>query len=600
MPPLVLAYVPKTGLLFGLLLVGAIVGGYVAHLLRIPRVVGYLTGGAALQLLLNYGLKIQPGSDEALQLSSAEGPLRAVQDLGLGIILFTIGGIFETRHLRALGRRLFKLVAAESGLTALFVFVGTLLAGFIIRGTAEPGVTVCFAALLGLAAIATAPAATLFTFREYEAKGPVTDAVLSVVGLNNVICIIAFNVAFLSLAALGALGEVSLSARDVWLGLLLQTVGSVLLGLILGFGISVLHTKLRLGDALLVLTAALIVLGAGEDWLLRNRGYSYNFLLTAICTGAVFANIAIDPDRLENALRTMGQPILVGFFVIAGYRLHLGELGALGLVGVVYVACRIAGKTLGASLGTRWLRHAGELHPYLGAALLCQAAVVIGLADFVRSHWQHAWAAQAFATTVLGSVVIFELCGPLMIKWTAVRSGEVKAATLLRRAGSISAEGDSVTSLTWHALLRTFGLGATATTRRKEPLQARHVMRTSVKCMHAAERLDEVLHFIEHSRYNHFPVVNENEELVGVVHFSDIRNIIYDPTLRQLVTAADLANPKTPAVPVNLPLAEVLDIFHNGDIGSLPVLDSPGSRRVVGIIEQRDVLRVLHRSQESI
>jgi len=119
-------------------------------------------------------------------------------------------------------------------------------------------------------------------------------------------------------------------------------------------------------------------------------------------------------------------------------------------------------------------------------------------------------------------------------------------------------------------------------------------MRTNVACIAADADFDEVLHFLERSRFNHFPVVNGEQELVGVIHFSDVRGLIYDSFLSHLVTAADLANTDTRAVSADMPADEVMRIFQDGDVGSLPVVQSADSRNVVGIIEQRDLLRTLH------
>jgi CIC family chloride channel protein len=103
-----------------------------------------------------------------------------------------------------------------------------------------------------------------------------------------------------------------------------------------------------------------------------------------------------------------------------------------------------------------------------------------------------------------------------------------------------------------------------------------------------------VLHFVERSRYNHFAVVDDDDELLGVIHFSDIRDMIYDPAMRDLVTAVDLADAATPAVPTDLPLTKLLQVFTDANLGSLPVIEKGGSRRTVGIVEQRDLLRTLH------
>ncbi|MFQ5424781.1 MAG: CBS domain-containing protein [Phycisphaerae bacterium] len=601
MPPslgLPLALVPGTGLLFGLMLIAAIVGGYTARAVRLPRVVGYLAAGVGLKALLYAVLDIRPDTLAAVELAGAEAPLTAVKDLGLGLILFSIGSVFEVRHLKSVGRHLWKISVCEVGLTAVLVFVGATGAAFLVGGDIASSTRVSFALLLAIAAIATAPAATLFVLREYDAKGPVTDTILSLTGVNNVVCIILFQICFLLLAASGLLGPVTGTSDHVLVGLVVTILGSIGLGVGLGFVISLIHARMQFAETLLIFVAVLMVLGAGEHWLLKHHAMSYNALLTIICFGAVFANVAVDPDRLESGIRTMGGPILVGFFVLAGYRMHLEDLPALGLIGAVYVVCRLGGKLLGCWLGLRWSRAGGEAQPYLGAALLCQAAVVIGLADFVGSYWQDAWAASSFIVTVLGSVVVFEVCGPILTKLVAVRAGEVKAVTLFRGMGTPRTGGASTLGLTWEALRRTFGLSSrSAATTEDGRLRVRHVMRSNIKCIPATARLDDVLHFVEQSRYDHFPVTDSNDELVGIIHFNELRNMIYDPVMRELVTAVDLASSDTRAVPVDMDLGDALDIFRQCNIGSLPVVDAPESRRLVGVVEQRDLLRALHRPE---
>ncbi len=588
-----LAVIPGPGLLFGLMLGAAIVGGYVAHTVRVPRVVGYLAAGVALKLALYRALKIEAGSPAEAQLNEVGRTLGVVTNLGLGVILFSIGGVFETRHLKAIRSTVTRIALSETGLTFVLVFLGTFAAAMWVRGDTATPTVFAFALLLGLASMATAPAATLVVLREYDAKGPVTDMILSLTGLNNILCIVMFHIAFSLLVVVGVVAQAGGESQSIALRLLAITLGSGALGVLLGLTLSFAHAKLSHGDTLLILVATLMVVGAGEGWLLEHHQVSYNFLLTAILMGATFANVAIDPNRLDEPLQLMSRPILVGFFAMAGFKLHVGDLAGLHLVGASYVVCRIIGKVLGTYLGIRWSGSRGELRSSVGAALLCQAAVVIGLADFVETYWHDPWA-KRFVTVALGSIVIFEVCGPLLTKWVAKQAGEVKAVTLLRRGGTESLGTLSVIALTWHALLRTVGLGHRAARGGDDPLQVRHVMRANVKCIPASANFTDVLGFIEHSRFNHFPVVDENKELVGVIHFSDIRGVIYDPLLSTLITAVDVASPATDAVPADMPLDELLRAFQDGDVGSLPVVECEGSRNVVGIVEQRDVLRTIH------
>jgi len=586
--------VAAAALLLGALLLAAFAGGYLTHRLHFPRVIGYLLAGAAMRPVLSVltdGTAAEPRADTLL---GDEQPLRGVKDLALGLILFSIGRVFEARSLRSLSRSLLRVGLAEAALTAACVFAAVLLTARLTAAHLPVGTALAFALLLALGAVATAPAATLFTLNEYEAKGPVTDTLLGLVGLNNILAIVLFYSAFFLLAAGGVLHESDLNLWQAWTGIALVALASLAAGLLLGFVLSVLHAKFALSETLLVLVAAVILLAGGQHLLHARLGVAYSYLLACLVAGAIFANVAIDPDRIDQALRTAGQPLFVGFFVLAGYQLRLEELRDLHLLGAAYVLARIAGKVLGARLGLRWAGRPSDLPPGLGLGLLCQAAVIIGLADFVALHWRDPWAARSFVTTVLGSVIVFELAGPLLVKRLVVRAGEVKAVTLLRRSDAGLDRPASLARLTAEALLRL--APRSGTPRAGQPLRVRDVMRTNVRCIPAAAGFDEVLHLVEQSRYNHFPVVDEHDRLVGVMHFSDMHDVIYDPVLSDLVTAADLSDPDSSAVPVDMPLHEALRVFQAANVGSLPVIEGSGSRRVVGILEQRDVLRALRQS----
>lgn len=596
MPLQSLAMVPEPGLLFGLMLVAAIVGGYAARWLRVPRVVGFLVGGVVLRMVL-YTLLDEANDDTtARRLEAAVSPLAVVKDLALGLFLFTIGGVFERSRMRASGDHVSKISLVESGAVTLMVFGGCLIVAWLTQSGTSLGQSAVLAILLATAAIATAPAATLFVLQEYEAKGSTTNTVLGLTGLNNIICIVAFHALFLVLAACGGIATHGALAENIVSALLLTTVGSVALGIAAGTVISVLHAKLPLAETLLFFFALFIILGAGEQWLWDHQGLSYSFLLTSLTMGAVFANIGIDAQRLESALRTFGAPLYAGFFVMAGFGLQLGDLATMGWLGAAYIVCRSAGKIIGCSWGQRWAHRQHRPAERLGAALLCQAAVVIGLATFVERQWDSPLAKQ-FSTVILGSVVVFELIGPLLLKRTVVMAGEVKAVTLLHRPG-VTTEGASVTRIILESLGRVIGLGGRRPAPKSGAMLVKHIMRANVHVIPASSTFDETLHAIERSTYSHFPVVHDDGSLAGVIHFSDVRDVMYDPSLTALVTAADLADPDSPTVPVDMPLERLLELFNRENLAVVPVVAGPGERRIVGIVEQRDLLRALHVSQE--
>ena len=593
---IILAIVPGPGLLFGLMLAAAIVGGYAARMIHVPRVVGFLFGGVVLRASLSTVLGSEGDEEVRAAMRAAAEPLRAIKDLALGLILFTIGSVFERSKLRAASRRVLKISAVEILCVVGFVFVVCAPAAILMRGGETVGQGLVLALLLSAAAIATAPAATLFVLQEYDAKGPLTDTILALTAANNVVCLVVFQTLFLLLAASGVIETTGSFAQNAVLALVVSTVGSVAIGIVAGTAISMLHAKLPLTETVLFFFATFILLGAGEHWLWEHRGVSYNTLLTSLVIGGVFANLAIDSEKLGNAIRTVGSPIFVGFFVMAGYELHVGDLPSMGWLGAAYVVARLMGKWLGCRYGVAWAGGLPRADGRLGTALLCQAAVVIGLADAVQRGWASPLA-PSFVTVILGSVVVFELIGPLLVKRCVVQAGEVKAMTLLSRAGVVT-EGQSTVRLTLHALFRLFGLERDHATISPETLTVQHIMRTNVQFIRAGATFDEVLHEIERSTFSHFPVVHEDGAFAGVIHFSDVRDVIYDPALSELVTAIDLADPELVPVPVDLSLKELLARFTELNVAVLPVIGAEGDRRVVGLVEQRDLLRALHLAQE--
>lgn len=580
------------GLLFGVLLAAAVAGGMAAHAIRVPRVVGYLVAGAACHVAFrNLGA-------ESSFLAEAKAPLAAVKSLALGLILFAIGGVFEIRHLRPMWSRYWRISIVEASLTGALVFAGVLAAGLLALDWPATHVT-ALAALLAIAAMETAPAATLFVLREYEAKGPVTDAILALMGLNNIFVIVAFSTGFVLLGGAGWLGDGGLAGSQAVAGLAAKLPGSLLIGVVAGLLLAVVHARFQPAETVLALLAMMLVLAGAERFLLVKFGLAHDFLLSALCLGAVFTNAAVDPERLNAPARAVGLPFLVGFFALGGFSLQVEDLKKLGLVGVVYIACRATGKIVGCLVGVRWAKAAPDIPSYLGVGMVCQASLAVGLAALVPERWEAHGA--TFATVLLGAVVVFEIVGAVLTRLVVIHAGEVKAATLLRRtAGSGAGERGGAIGSAIASLARSLGLSRAkriSAGGEGGVLLARHVMRTNIRAIPASSTFDEVLHLVEQSRFNHFPVVDDDGRLIGVIHFSDIGEILYNPDLVDLVTAADLATADTRCVGADMPVTELNEQLRKWNLASAPVVDAGPSRTVLGVVEQRDVLRMLHQQK---
>jgi Kef-type K+ transport system membrane component KefB len=108
------------------------------------------------------------------------------------------------------------------------------------------------------------------------------------------------------------------------------------------------------------------------------------------------------------------------FFVLAGASLELKSLSEVGLVGVVYIFCRIVGKLLGARIGSQCSRADQKTKSWMGVALLPQAGVAIGMALVASSHFPEY--GQTLLSVVIGSTIFFEIIGPVFTRLALQRA----------------------------------------------------------------------------------------------------------------------------------------------------------------------------------
>ena len=133
---------------------------------------------------------------------------------------------------------------------------------------------------------------------------------------------------------------------------------------------------------------------------------------------------------VANRLRPLMPIIFILFFFIAGAHLNLGSLPSLGLLGLVYILTRSAGKILGAGFGARIGKAPSNIRKYLGIGILSQAGVAIGLSIAVAQQFSqlgtHASEIGiAVITTVTATCIIFEIIGPIMAKYALKKAGEI-------------------------------------------------------------------------------------------------------------------------------------------------------------------------------
>ena len=139
-----------------------------------------------------------------------------------------------------------------------------------------------------------------------------------------------------------------------------------------------------------------------------------SFLVAAMAMGATIANLARHHDYPFHEIENIEWPFMALFFILAGASLDIGMLQQLGLIGIIYILARVAGKLSGAWLGAH-ISHAGSATGrWMGAAMLPQAGVAIGMALLVAERFPGQ--RDTILTIVIGATVVFELLGPIFTR----------------------------------------------------------------------------------------------------------------------------------------------------------------------------------------
>lgn len=380
-----LAIILLTGLVFGRLM----------RLVKMPNVTGYLIGG----LLIGPSvLNLVHG--EALE------QLAFMSSIALGFIAFSIGSEFKASYFKRVGMTPIVIAILEAMVAVVLVIAALIAFGF------DPA----FSFVLGAIAAATAPAATIMVIRQYRAKGPVTETLLSVVALDDAVALIGFGIAVAIAQMIENPGSGSLFLQ--LLDPIKEIAGSLAGGGLLGFLIMIPLRFFHDEDSRQALIYAFIFIA-----LFVSSTFGFSDLLTCMAMGAVFANLSNESDRVMSIADRLTPPIFMAFFVISGADLKLSILPSIGLVGIIYVVMRVVGKFLGAYAGAKIMHASEPVQKYLGWALLPQAGVAIGLTVVAQTVVPQY--AETIRAVVLCGTLIYELIGPSVSKWALKQAGEI-------------------------------------------------------------------------------------------------------------------------------------------------------------------------------
>lgn len=329
-------------------------------------------------------------------------------NLVLGVIAFNLGERFQFDELKQGMRHVMWISITTTVVVWILVSCAIIAYFLIIKQPVYP------ALVLGAAASATAPTATVLVIREYRSKGVFTELLLRIVAIDDAWCLILTAMAIAFTHALRA---------DVFdAAIIVAGIGEIFGALILGAGIGYLCSWLRrfvrTSGEFLIYIFGFILMNVGVSIVLR-----FSVLLSSMMMGLIVINSARENYKFFEVLRTVDSPLYLLFFVLAGAHLDFGILSKMGIAGILYTVFRFLGKIYGAKIGARISRAPKIVENWIGLAMVPQAGVALGIGLFAKSALPE-YGDYVF-TIIAATTVLFELVGPLFTKISLQKAGEI-------------------------------------------------------------------------------------------------------------------------------------------------------------------------------
>lgn len=385
-----------TLLKLSIVLIAGLIGGRVARFFKLPNVTGYIIAG----------LLVGPSFFHVITAQDSVS-LGIISEFALAIIAFNIGSEFVIKEIKKVGKAVVIITIAEV-IGAVFIVFAIMY--FLFKQS------FVFSIVIASMSAATAPAGTMMVINQYRAKGPLTRTILPVVALDDIAGIMVFGIA-MSIAHLTS-GSAQVSFIGMITQPIIEIVGSCLLGLVCGIILAFLTKKAEDNEELLMMVLAAIGAAAGLAVLLNLSS-----LLACIVVGTVVANLSPHANRSFAVINQFAPPVYLLFFTLAGASLELSILKTVGLLGIAYIFARAAGKILGAWIGAKIVRAEPAVANNLGYALLAQGGISIGLSILVRQQLPEL--STAITTIIMFAVLVYEIAGPILAKFSLQRAGEI-------------------------------------------------------------------------------------------------------------------------------------------------------------------------------
>jgi len=414
---------PGTALAIGFALIAASLTGELFERFRLPRISGYLLFGVVCGPFV--GAILTPAMARELQI---------VNGVAIALIAFIAGLEINVVRLRPQLRAMMTM----GGVMLALMWVSLSLLFFLawpwlpILPDVDGLARAALSTLVATVTVSFSPTVSIAVITESRARGPLSELVLALVVLADLMLILLFTLSMEGVRF--ALGS-SQAGHGILSGLAWEIFGSFAFGGIVGACFAFYLRYVGREVTVMLLGVAI---------LLSQVGGALHFepLLAALAAGLVVENIAPpEGDALRLAVERGALPVLVLFFAAAGANLHIGALADVGVFAVAIVTVRMVLIYGSAKAGARVAGLAGEAPSLAWMGLVSQAGVTLGLAILINTEFPD-WGGNLYAL-IVAMITLHEIVGPILFRSALTRAREVGRMDLVESPERRAADAEA-------------------------------------------------------------------------------------------------------------------------------------------------------------
>ena len=130
------------------------------------------------------------------------------------------------------------------------------------------------------------------------------------------------------------------------------------------------------------------------------------------------------------------------------------------------------------------------------------------------------------------------------------------------------------------------------------PETVNEIMTTNIISVAPYSLIEDALATMIQNSISGLPVLDDNDELVGVISEFDLLVLLVErpEDYSPVAMVSDFMTPQVKVIKEDTTLEQVVDIFRTTSLRRLPVVRG---RKLVGIVSRRDLVRVIHKVRQA-